>query len=159
VSCGVRYTAKSIDITNKKGDTKPVDLVFQSIAPSFQCFTCSLDVSLAITLSAGQSPRDQIEVLRCVCVCARARARWSIARLTRIVCTQAALERETEALRKGLVLVNRTVVDEDAPICGNKKSGGSASFFAFRSSFFFSLCLLPLSSDHGAFLSAKGWLT
>ncbi|ELR20698.1 uncharacterized protein ACA1_054440 [Acanthamoeba castellanii str. Neff] len=92
-----KYTAKSIDITNKKGDTKPVDLVFQSIASSFQCFTCSVDVSLAITLSPGQSPREQIE---------------------------AALEREAEALRKGVVLVNRTVVDEDAPICGNKKSGG-----------------------------------
>jgi hypothetical protein len=47
----------------------------------------------------------------------------------RIVYMQAALEREAEALRKGVVLVNRTVVDEDAPICGNKKSGGSTSTF------------------------------
>jgi hypothetical protein len=57
-----RYTAKSIDVTNKKGDTKPVDLVFQSVVPSFQCFVCSIHVSLAITLSSGQSPREQIEV-------------------------------------------------------------------------------------------------
>jgi len=99
------YTAKRIDITNKKGNTRPAELVFQTFASSFHCFVSSVNISFSVPLAQGQSLGHQIKE---------------------------ALDLEAKELRNGVVLVNGTRVDEDAligPDTGkrDKKSGKSKS--------------------------------
>lgn len=58
-----RFSVSAIDITNRKGETKPVDMKHQSFVASLQCFVCAVDVSVTIPVASGQNPRDQIEVI------------------------------------------------------------------------------------------------
>jgi len=113
-----RYTAKRIDITNKKGNTRPAELVFQTFASSFHCFVSSVNISFSVPLAQGQSLGHQIKALSpFASYIAPSHARASFLMLRPLhFPSQEALDLEAKELRNGVVLVNGTRVDEDALI-------------------------------------------